>query len=219
MKLHSRWSMTDIIIIVAAEIGGRAKANKYSMQITLNELYVHLHCAKNDWVFETTPLHFNRSPALIPIKANPTRAQQSWTLEHLSLSIALSKSPGSAPLADLWAFPLPLRSVSIIKAQRGEMRPGSKFPFVRGHRLCRYEGRGGHLKSTPLIHHTHMQCTYHMSNGESTKETTPPRPSMWDGKTYKSDSFMSTLINRRRVKAELLLWAATKGIQVSTWLS
>lgn len=96
--------MTDIIIIVAAETGGRAKANKYSMQITVNELYVH--CAKNDCVFETTAMHFNRSDALIPIKADPTRAGQSWTLEHLSLSIALSKSPGSAPLADL-SFPSP----------------------------------------------------------------------------------------------------------------
>lgn len=163
MKLHSRWSMTDIIIIVAAETGGRAEGNEYSMQISVNKLDVHFRCAKNDWVSETAMMHFNRSDTLIPIKANPTRAEQSWTLEHWSLSVALSKSPGSAPLADLWAFPLPLRGVSIIKAQRGEMRPGSKFPFVRGHRLCRYERRGGTLEEyCSDLSHSHAMHLSHV---------------------------------------------------------
>lgn len=138
------------------------------------------------------------------------------------LSIALSESSGGTPLADLWGSLLPLCGVSSIKAQRGEMRPSSKFSFVRGHRLCHYEGRGGHLKSTPLIHHAHMQCTYHMSNRESTKETTSPLPKTFNvrWKTYKSDFFfMSTLIHRVSTKAELLLWVATKGIQVFTLLS
>lgn len=50
--------MTDIIIIVAAEAGGRAGGNKYGMQIAFDKLYIHFHCAQNDWVFETLMMHF-----------------------------------------------------------------------------------------------------------------------------------------------------------------
>lgn len=39
--------MTDIIIIVAAETGGRAKGNEYGMQIAVNKLYILSQGAKN----------------------------------------------------------------------------------------------------------------------------------------------------------------------------
>lgn len=136
------------------------------------------------------------------------------------LSSIKPKSPRRPlSLAGLWAFLLPLRGGSIIKALRGETRPSSTFSFVRGHRLCRDEGRGGHLKSPPLIHHTHMQCTYRMSKRESTKEKKQalPHPVTMGCQTYTSDSFKSTLINPGRGKAELSLWVETKATLLS-WL-
>lgn len=129
---------------------------------------------------------FKRSVALIPIKANLTRAEQSrnpgtFVLSAANPLTALREQPTEV-------FFCPLCGVSTIEAPRGAARPSSTFSFVWAHRLCRSEGRGGHLKSTPLIHHTRMQCTYRMSNRESTKEhppplpPPPPRPSMWDVK-------------------------------------
>lgn len=122
-------------------------------------------------------VHFKRSDALLPIKANLTRTEQSWTLIW---SIPTLSSVIQIPWRRSISRPLSFASSPARRlyykgtAQPGEMRPSSKFSFVRGHRLCHYEGRGGHLKSTPLIHHTHMRCTYHMSYSESTKETAHP---------------------------------------------
>lgn len=106
MKLHSRWSMTDIIIIVAAaEAGGRAKGNKYAMQIAFHKLYKHFTLLKTIEFLRLPMMHFF---ALIPIKANFTGAEQSWSPGTFVLTAAWTKSPSGAPLADLWGFLLPL---------------------------------------------------------------------------------------------------------------
>lgn len=120
------------------------------------------------------------------MKANCSESRTKLDRGTFVPSAALNQNPLLAlSLADLRAFLLPLRGVSIIKAPQGETRPSSTFSFVRGHRLCRDEGRGGHLKSPPLIHHTHMQCTYRMSKRERVpkKGSKPsPIPSLWDVK-------------------------------------
>lgn len=50
--------MTDIIIIVAAEAGGRAKGNKYGMQIAFAKLHIHITMLKRIAFFEAPMMHF-----------------------------------------------------------------------------------------------------------------------------------------------------------------
>lgn len=158
----------------------------------------------------------------MPIKANLTRTEQSWTL-NWSIppppSVVLSKSPGGAPLADPWAFLLPRCGVSIIKAQHSQERWGPAVNFHLSEAIDCVTMREEEdtwrvpLWSITLTRDALITClTARLQKTQPTPPLAKKNLRCWM-ETHKSDSFMSTLVINARVKAELLLWAAIKAFK------